>query len=113
MPRRSDPELASAIGARLSRIRQLHGLTQEQLAEAAGLEALTLSRCETGARSLSLANLHRVATVLGVGLGDLVDVCRDAPQPDEPGELAWRLLWREMSPQQRDCARRMLVEFLR
>ena len=114
MPRRTDPDLLLLLGSRLAALRRERGLTQEQLAEAAGLEPLTLSRVENGSRTLSIANLARVAACLDVGLGELVDVDRPLPRATvEPEELAWTRTWHAMSPDQRDTAVRMLREFLR
>lgn len=114
MPRRTDPDLLHLLGSRLGALRRERGLTQEQLAEAAGLEPLTLSRVENGSRTLSIANLARVAACLDVGLGELVDVDRPLPRATaDPDELAWTRLWHAMSPEQRDTAVRMLREFLR
>lgn len=114
MPRRTDPDLLTRLGARLAKLRTDRGLTQADLAEAAGLEPLTLSRCENGSRTLSIANLARVAACLGVGLGDLVGVERQEPPAEtDPAELAWTRLWARMSDDQRDVAARMMREFVR
>lgn len=114
MPRRTDPDLLVHLGARLAKLRRDRGFTQEQLAEAAGLEPLTLSRVENGSRTLSVANMARVAACLDVGLGDLVDVERPAPvAAADPEELAWIRMWRAMTPDQRDVAHRMIREFAR
>ena len=59
--------------------RATRGLSQQQVADVAQIEPETLSRAETGALSLSLSNLARVAQALGVGLKDLVDVADALP----------------------------------
>jgi transcriptional regulator with XRE-family HTH domain len=51
------------------------GLTQEQLAEKAGLHWTFISGVERGIRNISILKLHRIATSLGVRLRDLVDKC--------------------------------------
>lgn len=87
MPRRRDRDLLQAIGRRVARVRKEHGWTQEALAEAVGIEPVSLSRLETGDRALSLSTLARIADVVGVGLGDLLDTHRELPaakhDPDE------------------------------
>lgn len=45
-------------------LRGLHGLTQEQLAEAAGTTQTTISRIETGSTEISDALRVRIARVL-------------------------------------------------
>ena len=52
--------------------RKYRGLTQKQLAEAAGIDAVTLSQIETGRRAGSLKTLAAIAKALGVGAGDLM-----------------------------------------
>ena len=87
MPRRRDDALLRRVGQRVADARRARGFSQEALAEAAGLEAVTLSRWETGDRALSLSALARIARELDLGLGDLLDVDRDIPtvqhDPDE------------------------------
>lgn len=87
MPRRRDKDLLAAIGARIQKIRQERGLTQQRLAEAIGVESETVSRAETGAVAMSLANLQRIADALQCTLADLVDQSRVLPsaerRPDE------------------------------
>ena len=57
MPRNRDQELLRQIGRRVGQIRADRGLTQEVLAEAVGLEPVTVSRWETGDRALSVSTL--------------------------------------------------------
>ena len=52
--------------------RKYRGLTQKQLAEAAGINAVYLSQIETGKRSGSLRILTVIAEELGVEAGDLI-----------------------------------------
>ena len=55
--------------------RETLGLTQEQLAERAGLHWTFISGVERGIRNISIMKLHRIAISLGVRLRDLVDKC--------------------------------------
>ena len=53
------------IRTRLTNIRKSKGLTQEQLANKAGLSASTISNIESGENSYTLRSLIRCAEVLG------------------------------------------------
>lgn len=66
-PQIQEPEVA---GRRLRRLRELSGLTQAQVAEAAGLAANTISALECG-RSASAVGFAAVCEVLGHQLGRL------------------------------------------
>ena len=71
---------------------------------------MSLSRIENGRRSLSLAMAAHVASVLGVGLGDLVQ----APAViAEPGEGAWLDLYRQARPEDRPRLLGMVKAFVR
>jgi transcriptional regulator with XRE-family HTH domain len=52
------------IGAQLRAVRLACGVSQEELAERLGIERVTLSRYESGARTLPLATLVMVAELL-------------------------------------------------
>lgn len=88
MPRQRNENIIQAVGGRVAQARRDRGFTQEQLAEAVGLEPVTLSRWETGHRALSLSTLASIAEVLGVSLGDLLDVTREVPAPAHGPEEA-------------------------
>lgn len=70
-------ELSAAIGKRVGYFRRLAGLTQEQLAEKAGLSKDFISHVEAGTGTLSLTSLYVVAETLQVScdalLGDPID----------------------------------------
>ena len=59
--------------ARLAEVRQAHGMTQEQLAEATGVHRVTIARIETGDVSPKAETLKRLADALGVLVDDLID----------------------------------------
>lgn len=52
--------------------RDYRGLTQKQLAKAAGINAIYLSQIETGRRTGSAQTLAAIATALGVDVDDLL-----------------------------------------
>ncbi len=58
------------IGQNILRLRKEKGLTQEQLANKAGISRRYLSDIENGKRKISLAILERIARVLDLSVGD-------------------------------------------
>lgn len=63
---------AKEFGARVRRRRRDLGWTQERLAEEVGLHFTYVGSVERGQRNVSLRNIVRLATALGVDAGDLV-----------------------------------------
>ncbi|MBW5420249.1 helix-turn-helix domain-containing protein [Streptomyces sp. BG9H] len=61
-----------AVGERIRTARIHANLTQERLAERAGMERQAVNRIEQGHSSPVLDNLIRIADALGVQLRDLV-----------------------------------------
>ena len=68
-----DPELV-ALGAHLRALRLERSLTQEALADAAGLHWTYVGQIERGERNLTYKNLVRLAVGLGIETSALVDV---------------------------------------
>ncbi|MEU7149236.1 helix-turn-helix transcriptional regulator [Streptomyces sp. NPDC045456] len=69
------PELLSrrrAVGEQIRRVRRQRSLSQEQLAERAGLDRKTVSRIENGRISPPLDYLLLIADALGAPLSRLV-----------------------------------------
>ncbi len=62
----TDEALFKLIGGRLAQLRLTKNLTQEQLAEQAGLGLRTVQRLELGAAATQLSGLVRVCRVLGL-----------------------------------------------
>ena len=99
LPSDDGASLRQAIGRRIREVRELAELSQEQLAEGAGTAASSLSRIERGVRSPSAIMVIRLARVLGVQPGALLDLdgaaVRPPPQPAGPEDellVAWRSL---------------------
>lgn len=59
-------EEVEGFGPRLRKLREKAGLTQEQLAERAGVKKLAVWRWETGAREPSWGHVVALAKALGV-----------------------------------------------
>ena len=60
------------MGGKLRAARRGAGLTQKQLAEALGVEPITVSRWERGVTTPSLPRLRRVAELTSTTVSDLV-----------------------------------------
>lgn len=63
--RAEDLEIARAFGARVREVRLAKGMTQEELAEAAGLHSTFVSNVERGYRVPTLPTVVRLAGGLG------------------------------------------------
>lgn len=84
-PRWKDPEQAR-FGSHFRRLREVRGLTQEQLAERSGVAADTVRRLEHGDFSPSLATLRQVTGGLGLQMSTLFATFELIAR-DETGEL--------------------------
>lgn len=73
-------DIHARVSTRLRALRTERGLTLAAVASAAGMDASTLSRLESGARRLTLDHLPSLARALGV----LVDDLLAAPQTNDP-----------------------------
>jgi transcriptional regulator with XRE-family HTH domain len=63
---------SGGVGGRLRTARRSSGLTQKQLAEALGVEPITVSRWERGVTTPSLPRLRRIAEITETTVSDLV-----------------------------------------
>ena len=61
------------IGSSIRRNRQEKGLTQEELAEAAGLSLKMVQKLEGGQKGFRMETVIRIAETLGVSIGSLTD----------------------------------------
>lgn len=60
------------FASNMKRLRLGKGLTQEKLAEGAGLHTNYISSVERGQRNISIGNIERIAHALGVPMTELV-----------------------------------------
>lgn len=67
------------IGERIKQIREEKGLTQEEVAQRAGVTAASLSRWENNEREPTFQNVEKVAQALGVTMAVMVK------EPRKPG----------------------------
>lgn len=60
------------FGKLLREVRLSKGVSQEKLGDLAGLHRTYVSSVELGKRNVSLVNIERFATALGVSMRDLI-----------------------------------------
>lgn len=65
-------KLQTGFGNRLRAIRETKGLTQEELAERAGLHFTYVGQVERGLRNVTLQSIHKLAKALKIRGGDLL-----------------------------------------
>jgi transcriptional regulator with XRE-family HTH domain len=68
--RKRDP-LFSAFGQSVRRHREAKDMTQEDLADKAGLDRTYISDVERGSRNLSITSMSRIAKALGTTISGL------------------------------------------
>jgi len=66
-------DIKTLLGKNIKIYRKKKGLTQEQLAEAIGLDTVTVSKIETGRNYPTSVNLANIASVLDVQPRELYD----------------------------------------
>lgn len=73
MPRQNRADILKQFGETLRAYRQQAGMSQEKLATAAGLDRTYVGGAERGERNVSLVNIARLATALGLSPSQLLD----------------------------------------
>ncbi len=105
-------EIEQVVRTRLRSLRHTLGLSLDELAARANLSPSTISRVETGKRTISLDVLLPLAGALQVGLDALLDVRSDddvviRPVPSREGE---RTTWMLSQPTGNTIAVKMRLE---
>ena len=109
----SDPsEIDHVVRTRLRSLRNTLGLSLDELAARTHLSASTISRVETGKRTISLDILLPLASALQVDLDELLDLRSDEdvvirPTPSSSGE---RTTWMLSRPTGRTIAIKLRLE---
>ncbi|HTO01245.1 MAG TPA: XRE family transcriptional regulator [Microthrixaceae bacterium] len=90
-------EIEQVVRTRLRSLRNTLGLSLDELGERAGLSASTISRIETGRRTISLDILSTLARALQIDMDSLLDMQSDGdvvirPVPNTEGDFTtWAL----------------------
>ena len=58
---------------RIRELREISGISQEEMAERTGISLAEYRRCEAGLQDLSIAFLYRCVLVFGVDMSDLLE----------------------------------------
>ncbi|MGE8224495.1 MAG: helix-turn-helix domain-containing protein [Stenotrophomonas sp.] len=65
--------MVSIFAANVRRLRKARGLSQEELAEAAGVHRTYVGMIERGEKNVTIYNIERIALALRVSPGSLLD----------------------------------------
>ena len=71
------------LGHAIRQIREDRNLSQERLAELAGLHRTYVSSVERGRRNVSVENIHKIAKALGVSMTEVIQLCEDRLDRDK------------------------------
>jgi len=72
MLRGREDRIKKEFGARLRRLRQEKGFSQEALALSCELDRTYVGGVERGERNISLINIHKIARALGISAKELM-----------------------------------------
>ena len=64
-------DIKLAFGLRVKELRLEKGLSQEKLANLAGVDRTYMTQVENGKRNISIENIKKICIALDVGLSDL------------------------------------------
>jgi transcriptional regulator with XRE-family HTH domain len=113
MPRRpSDPKLAALLGARLRRVREAAGISQQALADRAGSTAATISRFENGDLMPTVTTVATLARALGVPLAQMFDFESASADPADAEEATLLEQFRRLAPKYRSVVRGLIAAML-
>lgn len=73
-----------ALGRAIRQVREDRSLSQERLAEIAGLHRTYISSVEQGRRNISIDNIFKIANALGVSMTEIIQLCEDRLDPISP-----------------------------
>jgi transcriptional regulator with XRE-family HTH domain len=78
-------QIAAIVGTNLARVRQAKGLSQEEVADRAGLHRTEISLLELGKRTPRIDTVVRVMGALGVSAEQAFEGATWAPFLEKPG----------------------------
>jgi transcriptional regulator with XRE-family HTH domain len=65
-------DVGRRIGGNIKRLREAQGLSQEELADRAGLHRTYVSQLERAVKNATFVSLDKIANALGVSLAEMV-----------------------------------------
>jgi transcriptional regulator with XRE-family HTH domain len=92
--------LARRLGARVRALRKARGLTQEQLAERAGISAHFVSALERGVKGATLETLAALSTAFEITLSEML-LAVDRSPPRELARIEAAIAGRSLEVQRR------------
>lgn len=66
-------KIRESFGKRVRTLRKEHGFSQEEFAHECDLHRTYMGDIERGERNISIDNIHKIATALGLTISDLLD----------------------------------------
>ena len=66
-------DIKETVGKRIKYLRNQIGISQEELADRAGIDRTYITSVECGKRNISIVNVEKIANALGVTLSKLFD----------------------------------------
>lgn len=66
-------DIRKKFGDRIRQLRQIRGISQENLAHLSGLDRSYIGGVERGERNISLINIQKIANALNISLRELFD----------------------------------------
>ncbi len=75
------PKIRKIFARNLREIRIKQGLSQEELADIAGLHRTYVGSVERGERNISIDNMERLASALNINIQDLLIDDQQPPRP--------------------------------
>ena len=63
-------DIKTLVGKRVKELRNKRGISQEELADRAGLDRTYITSVECGKRNISIVNVEKIATALKISLAE-------------------------------------------
>lgn len=102
------PDTYALLGRRIRSERKARNLTQQELADAAGMDTTHLSRIESGKAVPSINVVKKLSDVLGLPIATLFADIPTSKVPDHGWADKMGSMVKEMSPKQRSKILRIL-----
>lgn len=94
-------DIAKTVGKRLRSYRTAQGISQEKLAERAGLHPTYIGQVERGEKNLTIESLEKITGALGVSISDVFEKIEERNDPTNYALMAYELMARK-TPRERE-----------